>query len=240
MDEPLASMDHLKAGYDGHIVVHDASVTVMPGEIVGLVGHNGAGKTTFLRAVMGVIRCTAGDIKVKGASVLSDPAHMRVRSGIGYVPDGRQIFSNLSVAQNLKLARGFTARRGGSGAASASSMPEHLRNLFPIIVERQRQLAGLMSGGEQQMLSIAMALASEPDLIILDEPSIGLSPVVAERVLDLVVSLRDQLGVGILIVEQNVRRLIQMADRVEVMKLGRTVGRIDQAHVSDEELWALF
>lgn len=239
MGEPLASIEHIKAGYGQQTVVHDASIKVMPGEIVGLVGHNGAGKTTFLRAAMGLIACRGGDVKVRGRSVLSEAGHSRVRSGIGYVPDGRQIFANLSVAQNLKLARGFTASKVSAGS-SRSSDSDQLRKLFPIIGERQKQLAGLMSGGEQQMLSIAMALASEPDLIILDEPSIGLSPVVAERVLDVVAKLRDQMGVGILIVEQNVRRLIELADRVEVMKLGRTVGAIDQGQVSDADLWSLF
>jgi branched-chain amino acid transport system ATP-binding protein len=239
MTEPLLSISHVRAGYGASAILYDASIEVMPGEIVGLVGHNGAGKTTLLRAAMGLVRPWEGEVHVKGVSVLGEPPHRRVVRGVGYVPDGRQIFANLTVAQNLALARALS-HRAAAGKKLDAQTTDTVRSLFPILAEREKQHAGLMSGGEQQMLSIAMALVSQPDLVILDEPTIGLSPKVADEVLRVVAMLGERLGAGVLIVEQNVRRLLDFADRVEVMKLGRTIGPVSSNQVTDEELWSLF
>jgi branched-chain amino acid transport system ATP-binding protein len=235
--ERLVEVRGLRAGYGRTEVIHDASISVCAGEVVGMMGHNGAGKSTLLRSIMGLADVSHGEVRIAGRSVVGERPATRVRHAVGYVPDGRQIFPELTVADNVRLARSFTRAAVASRDGARTFDDDRLAELFPVLPQRRKQLAGLMSGGEQQMLSIAMALVAGPDLMILDEPSLGLSPVVTERVFAVVRRLREEFGLSVLIVEQNVHRLMSLADRVYVMKLGRIVAELDPSTVDDRDLW---
>jgi branched-chain amino acid transport system ATP-binding protein len=195
--------------------LHRLSLDVRAGEVVTLVGSNGAGKTTTLRAISGLLEIAHGDIRFEGRSLAGLAAHRRADLGIALVPEGRELWPQLTVRENLELgAFSRPARRH-----LADSL-ERVHALFPRVAERSRQLAGSMSGGEQQMVAIARALMTRPRLLMFDEPSLGLAPVVVGRVFDIVRRLHDE-GLTILLVEQNVRRALQVADRGYVVETGR-------------------
>ena len=194
--------------------LYGVGLRVDEGEVVTLVGSNGAGKTTTLRAISGLIRITRGDVVFEGSSIAGLPAHARAELGIGLVPEGRELWPSLTVLENLEL---------GCYAKSARSHRDdslaRVFDLFPRLQERTRQMAGSMSGGEQQMVAIARALMTRPRLLMFDEPSLGLAPVVVTQVFDIIRRLSEE-GLTILLVEQNLKKALDAADRGYVVETG--------------------
>jgi branched-chain amino acid transport system ATP-binding protein len=203
------------AGYGAFTALWDVGLRVDAGEAVAVVGPNGAGKTTLLRVISGVIPPRAGEIAFEGRSVAGEPAHEIVAHGIAHVPEGRRLFPMLSVLDNLKMGAFLPAAR----REFAPSL-ERVFALFPVLSERRRQRAGSLSGGEQQMLALGRALMSRPKLILLDEPSMGLAPVMVLRLFDLIRRVREE-GYTILVVEQNVRQVLKLVDRAYLLEVGR-------------------
>jgi len=213
----LLEVDKLTAGYNGVLVVREASFFVMEGELVTLVGANGAGKTTLLKAISGLIKPHRGSIKFFDEMIHNIEAHKIVEKGLIQVPEGRKLFPDLSVIENLKLG------------AYIRNAKKHLRknlenvfDLFPDLKEKTNQIAGTLSGGQQQMLAIGRGLMAEPKLLILDEPSIGLSPVLTQTLFSIITRIKEQ-GVTILLVEQNVKHSLSIADRGYVIEQGSMV-----------------
>ena len=217
------------AGYGAFTALWDVSVRVDAGEAVAVVGPNGAGKTTLLRVISGVIPPRAGEIAFEGRSVAGEPAHEIVAHGIAHVPEGRRLFPMLSVLDNLKMG----AFRPAARREFATSL-ERVFALFPVLADRRRQRAGSLSGGEQQMLALGRALMSRPKLILLDEPSMGLAPVMVLRLFDLIRRVREE-GYTILVVEQNVRQVLKLVDRAYLLEVGRIKieGRADELSEQD-------
>ena len=215
MNEALLAIEGLQAGYGRIQVLWDVALRVQPGEIVCLVGANGAGKTTLLRAITGVVR-PAGRVSVAGRSVAGMGPAAIARLGIAHVPEGRQLFPTMTVAEHLELGAAFIP---GAWDRRAETL-NRVFTLFPRLAERRTQAAGTMSGGEQQMVAVARALMSRPRLLLVDEPSLGLAPVLVQA---LFAALREinRAGVTILLVEQNVRQTLQMAHRGYVLENGR-------------------
>ncbi len=207
----------LGAAYGDVPVLFGPSLRVARGEIVALLGSNGAGKTTLIRCITGLLRPLSGSVSFEGRPIESLPAHDVVDLGIACVPEGRQLFPQMTIAENLLL--GSFLRRARAARARSQEL---VFALFPRLAERRSQLAGTLSGGEQQMLAIGRALMSEPRLLIVDELSLGLAPVVAGELFRVLAGVREQ-GVTILLVEQNVQRSLRMADRAYVLEFGRVV-----------------
>jgi branched-chain amino acid transport system ATP-binding protein len=220
----MLEMHGVTAGYGPFTALWNVALRVIPGEAVAVVGPNGAGKTTLLRVISGVIAPTAGTVTFEGASLGGRPAHEVVAHGIAHVPEGRRLFPGLTVADNLKMGA-FLPRARKSFAESL----ERVYALFPVLEERRAQRAGSLSGGEQQMLAIGRALMSRPKLILLDEPSMGLAPVMVLRLFDLIRRVRAE-GYTILVVEQNVRQVLKLVDRAYLLEVGRIhmEGRADE------------
>src|SRR6516162_2252049 len=210
----MLSVENLKSGYGRIEALHGVSLDVATGEIVTLVGANGAGKTTLLRAVSGVQPILSGRICLDGHSIEHTPAYQRVALGITQVPEGRQLFAPLSVEDNLKL--GAWSRR----AADLTPDLERAYALFPVLASLRKKQAGALSGGQQQMLAIARALMAKPRLLLLDEPSMGLAPILVDQTLETIRELKSE-GLTILLVEQNARAALAIADRAYVLETGR-------------------
>ena len=208
----LLAVDDLHVAMGPQEILHGVSLAVPEGAIVAVLGSNGVGKTTLMRAISGIYRARRGTIAFQGQPIANLPAHRIVQMGLCQAPEGRQIFSNMSVRENLVLGGGDT----GLGEL------ERILTLFPVLAERMRQNAGSLSGGEQQMLCIARALMRRPKLLLLDEPSLGLAPKLVALIFDLVQRIRAE-GVSILIVEQNARAALRIADFAAVMEDGRIV-----------------
>jgi branched-chain amino acid transport system ATP-binding protein len=224
----------LAAGYGDKAVVHDVTLAVGAREIVALIGHNGAGKTTVLRTVAGLLPARSGRVTFDGREVRAGDTAALARAGLAFVPQGRNTFPDLTVAENLDIA---TARREDGRIVSLAD----IHGLFPPLAERGSAQASTLSGGQRQMLALACALLRQPRLVMLDEPSTGLAPVLVEDVFAMVALLRDQFGLGVLVVDQNARRLMALADRVIVLKAGEVVFSGSPAGLArDEDLWRLF
>lgn len=206
----------LHVSYGGIGAVHGVSLTVGPGQIVTVIGPNGAGKTTLLHAVMGV-HPGRGGVRFQGRDVGRLGVEDRVRAGMSLVPEKRELFATLSVEDNLRLG-GF--RHRGAGGAAARGGLDEVYALFPRLLERRRQHAGTLSGGERQMLAMGRALMARPDLLMLDEPSLGLAPLIVREVFRIIAGLRAR-GCAILLVEQNARAALQVADHGYVLETGR-------------------
>ena len=218
MAEPLLAITDLNAWYGPAHVLQGVSLHVGRGEIVALVGRNGVGKTTTIRAVMGLVAKRAGMVRFDGADIGPRPAHARFAAGLGYVPEERRIVPGLSVRENLRL--GLLAT--GAGVAEESRAIDEMARRFPRLGERLGQEAITMSGGEQQMLAIARALLSRPKMILLDEPSEGIMPALVDEMADLFLELRRG-GTTLLLVEQNVELALEISDRAYVLDQGRVV-----------------
>ena len=242
----LLEVQGLRAGYAGGTVLHGVDLTMGEGRAVALLGRNGAGKSTLLAAVMGLVRPTAGSVRLDGRDLAGRPANQVARAGVALVPQGRRVFADLTVDQNLQVATGHRRsgprvtglgaarpRITGPGAAGPRAAgprdtgpwtPARVYELLPQLAERRRHRADQLSGGEQQMLAIARALLLNPRLLLLDEPSDGLAPSVVARVAGLLSDLRDQ-GLAILLVEQDLRTAFAVADEVTVMRKGEIAHR---------------
>jgi len=211
---PMLTLTGVDAGYDGFQALFGVSLEVAAGEAVAVIGPNGAGKTTLMRVISGLIRPTAGTINMEGTDLLATPAHHILALGIAHVPEGRRLFARMTVEDNLRM-----------GAYVAAARPKFRRrldfvyDLFPRMAERRHQFAGTMSGGEQQMCAIGRALMSEPRLLLLDEPSAGLAPVIVQQVFELVRRIRAS-GLTVLIVEQNIRQVLRVVDRAYLLEAG--------------------
>jgi branched-chain amino acid transport system ATP-binding protein len=224
-DAPVLELDAITVRYGGVAAVRELSMTLGRGEIVGLIGPNGAGKSTTLHAIMGLVALAGGEIRLRGAPIRGRPED-RARAGVGLVPEGRHIFASLTVEENLRL--GLSARASREGAHEDR---ERVTELFPVIAEFADRLAGSLSGGQQQQLAIARALIARPEVLLLDEPSLGLSPVIVERLFETLALVRDA-GTSILLVEQRGALTVRFADRTHVLsnaELRLTLTRRDAA-----------
>ena len=213
--EPLLEVRGLDAGYGDVQVLSGLSLSVQEKEIVTLLGSNGAGKTTTLRCIMGVVRPRTGEVSFKGRSLTALHASERAGLGIALVPEGRELWPQLTVRENLELGAYHQRAR-----ARAAQNLDHVHQLFPRLLERKGQLAGSLSGGEQQMAAIGRALMSEPSLLLLDEPSLGLAPIVVEQMFEVIRSLHAG-GMTILLVEQNLQAALEIATRGYVIETGQ-------------------
>lgn len=211
----LLEISSLSTGYGDLPVLYDVDLVVAEGEIVALVGANGAGKTTLLSAVTGLAAIWRGAVSFAGAEITKTPAHALAELGLVMVPEGRRLFPFMTVEENLRLGA-FAPRPRSQAAATLLEVYEY----FPVLVERRTQIAGSMSGGEQQMCAIGRALMAQPRLLILDEPSLGLAPLVVEQMFDMIRALAKT-GLTVLLVEQNVHDALDMADRGYVLEQGR-------------------
>jgi branched-chain amino acid transport system ATP-binding protein len=210
----VLSVEGLRSAYGRIEALHGVSLQVRPGEIVSLIGANGAGKTTLLRAISGVQPVTTGSIRLEGKPIDRLPSHLRVALGITQVPEGRQLFVPLSVEDNLKL--GAWSR----GARDLTTELARIYALFPMLASRRNSPAGALSGGQQQMLAIGRALMAKPRLLLLDEPSMGLAPILVDQILEIIRKLKAD-GLTILLVEQNAHAALAIADRAYVLETGR-------------------
>jgi branched-chain amino acid transport system ATP-binding protein len=207
----------LSVSYGEIAAVTDLTLHVDEGEVVALLGANGAGKSTTLKAIMGIVPARRGDILVNGQSVVGQPAHTAARRGVALVPEGRRIFKRMTVRENLEIG-GVTR-----SARDRARLMEEMFALFPRLRERGQQLGGTLSGGEQQMLAIGRALMSQPDFVLFDEPSLGLAPLVVESVFDIIRRISRDFGIGGIVVEQNVDLALAFAGRAHVLARGQQV-----------------
>ena len=216
----MLTLRSINAGYGSFRALFDISLEVNAGEAVAVIGPNGAGKTTLMRVISGLIRPTAGTMRMESTDLVATPAHRVVELGIAHVPENRRLFARMTVEDNLRMGAFIPAAR-----PKYRERLDFVYRLFPRLLERRSQMAGTLSGGEQQMCAIGRALMSEPKLLLLDEPSAGLAPVIVQQVFGLVERIRAS-GLTVLIVEQNVRQVLRVVDRAYVLEAGslRTSG----------------
>jgi urea ABC transporter ATP-binding protein UrtE len=229
----ILSASDLRAGYGAGEVLQGVSVQVEPGEVVGVLGRNGVGKSTLMRTLIGLLRARTGSIVLDGADVTADGADARARRGIGYVPQGREIFPHLTVIENLRMGQ-FVNR--GKGAFAL----DEVYGWFPFLRERERQRGGTLSGGQQEMLAIARALVNGPSVLLLDEPSDGVQPSIVEEIGAFVAELVARRRIGVLIVEQSIDLMQTVAHRAYVMDKGRVVATLTREELRDTERVAAF
>jgi branched-chain amino acid transport system ATP-binding protein len=222
-------VEGLEVQYGAVRAVRGVSFEVQPGEIVGLIGPNGAGKSSTLHAIMGVAPLSAGDVRLGNKSLRGRRPEDIARDGVALVPEGRRIFAELTVEENLRL--GFAARRA---RGDVTDVLRRVYDLFPIVEEFRRRQAGALSGGQQQQLAIARALVAEPDVLLLDEPSLGLSPTMVDVVFDSLAAIREQ-GLAVLLVEQRAQRTVALADRSHVLANGELRLTLGPENAGDTE-----
>jgi branched-chain amino acid transport system ATP-binding protein len=226
--EPALALDGLTVRYGSVAAVRDVSLTVDEGEIVGLIGPNGAGKSTTLHAVMGVLPLAGGSVRVSGEPMSGRSPEQIARSGVALVPEGRRVFAELTVEENLRL--GLAARTDGNGAEGL----EEAYELFPVLERTRRSHAGALSGGQQQQLAIARALVARPQVLLLDEPSLGLAPTFVELLFGRLAELRER-GLAVLLVEQRAQRTVALANRTHVLANGELRLLLTPADADDTE-----
>ena len=229
----MLAAEGLRAGYATGDVLQGVGVEVGAGEIVGVLGRNGVGKSPLIRTLIGLLPARSGRIRFKGQDITGEPANLRARRGIGYVPQGREIFPHMSVMDNLRMG-GFVNAGKGSFAL------DEVLGWFPFLRERLRQRGGTLSGGQQEMLAIARALVNGPDLMLLDEPSDGVQPSIVQEIGDFLAALVARKPIGVLLVEQNIDLVQTAAHRAYVMDKGRVVAAITRDELLDTERVAEF
>ena len=231
MSNVLLECHKLSARYGAFRALKGVSIQFEDNQSVALFGHNGSGKSTLLRCCVGAHREVLGTVTFSGCPVLPGAVHQNVRQGIGFVPQERNVFKDLAVEKNLLIA----------GMASGDSEVDKIYGLFPVLRERRRQIAGTMSGGEQQMIAFGMALMTKPRILLLDEPTTGLSPAAADILLQTITRVRKAMSIGVILVEHNIPRTLKFVDRVVVMKMGRIIADTPAAKVSGtQQLWQWF
>jgi urea transport system ATP-binding protein len=218
---------NLSAAYGQSTVLHGVDLTVAPGEIVAMVGRNGMGKSTLMKSLIGVMPATAGQILVDGADVTALPSHQRVARGIAYVPQGRAIFGTMTVEENIETGLVVTGK---------SEVPEEIYSLFPILWEFRKRRGGNLSGGQQQQLAIARALASDPKILLLDEPTEGIQPSIIKDIARLLKEIRQMHNLCIVVCEQLLSFVLDVADRILVMENGRVVHAATREHVDEAQI----
>ena len=226
--EPVLNVAGLRSSYGATPILTGVDLHVGKGEIVALIGRNGVGKTTAMRCLIGLLRATGGAIRFRGQDVTRLPADDRARLGIGYIPQGRDVFPRMTVAENLQLGELIGGRR--------QSRADLVFDYFPMLRERRRQMAGTLSGGQQQQLAIGRVLVGGPRLLLLDEPSEGVQPSIVQEICRVLHAIRDDLGAAILIVEQNMDTILSLAERGYVMEKGHIVARLEPGDVSQESV----
>jgi branched-chain amino acid transport system ATP-binding protein len=227
----MLKVDEIVTEYSGMKALHQVSIALQEGEFVSIVGSNGAGKSTLLKAISGTVKCSSGDILFEEKMITKVPAHRRTDLGIIHIPEGRRIFPSLTVIENLRV--------GGYRKDARDSIDENLEKvlkLFPILQERSNQLGGSLSGGEQQMLAIGRGVMGMPRLLMLDEPSLGLSPRMADFIFDTIRDMRDKLKVTILLVEQRAIEALELCDRGYIMENGRITLSSDRENLMGNPL----
>ena len=222
----------LASGYQRIPIILGVSFQVAAGEFVGILGHNGMGKTTLLRTVVGQLPATAGSIRFAETEIVRAPSYRRARLGLGYVPQGRQIFPGLSVLDNMRMG----AASAGLGDEVLDDVIEVLPRLKPIL----GRAGGVLSGGEQQILALARCLCGHPKLILLDEPTEGIQPSIIEEIIEILQKLKAERGLTIVLVEQNLEFIRRLSDRVLIIQKGRMTGEIPPDHLKDDDLVAEF
>jgi branched-chain amino acid transport system ATP-binding protein len=215
MEPPMLEVENIEAGYGPIRALDGVSLEVAAGELVAIIGANGAGKTTLLMAISGVVPTRGGEVRFEGRSVTGLEPHQIVRLGIGHAPEGRRIFPRLTVRENLELG-GFTR----SDRVEMRRDIDEICGLFPVLGQRMGQMGGTLSGGEQQMLALGRALVGRPRLLLLDEPSLGLAPLVVAKIFEVIASLSAR-GIAVVLVEQNARAALKLASRGYVLETGR-------------------
>ncbi|WP_175943194.1 ABC transporter ATP-binding protein [Caballeronia sp. BCC1704] len=225
----LLQVSGVEAGYGGGRVLNGVSFGVGRGEVLALIGRNGVGKTTLMRALIGLIGLDGGTIELDGEAIGHEKPYVRAQKGMGYVPQGREIFGALTVAENLQV--GAQANR-----AQAARMKDTVVGYFPILKKRYQQKAGTMSGGEQQQLAIARALISSPKVVLLDEPSEGIQPSIVDLIGETLQQIAHETGIGVVLVEQDMGMVERIATRCCVMDKGRIVETLSPAQLADEQL----
>jgi urea ABC transporter ATP-binding protein UrtE len=224
----LLTVAGLRSGYGGKPVLQGVDLSVRDREVTAVIGRNGVGKSTLMKAVIGLLPATDGTIRFNGADIGAETPHVRARRGIGYVPQGRDVFPRMSVEENLLVGLSI------SGARTADFEPVYA--YFPILKERRRQAAGTLSGGQQQQLAIGRVLVGQPTLLLLDEPSEGIQPSIVQDIARIVVELNRKTGLTVVLVEQNIDMIRAMAQRCYVMDKGRVVAELSPAMLDDSEV----
>jgi branched-chain amino acid transport system ATP-binding protein len=227
----MLKIQNLTAGYGALTVLNGVSLSLPSGARLGVFGHNGAGKTTLLRCIVGAVRPWQGTVDVEGTDTSAATVAENVRRGIAFVPQGHNVFPNLTVQQNLRIA----------GLLFDPSFDAQVYELFSVLAERRQQRAGSMSGGEQQMLALGMALMTKPKWLLLDEPSTGLAPVIVGNVMRRLVDVNERMGVGLVVVEQNVPATLKMVEQTLILRSGKAVFQGSAAELSGStDLWQWF
>lgn len=224
----MLRINNLTSGYGSTVVLRNLSVVVPEGKVSAIVGRNGSGKTTFIRTVMGYNRLQSGTISFAGQEMGQLPTARRARAGIGYVPQGRHIFPDLTVAENLEMGMAV-----GSDAPGRRDLKERIYQMFPILAERRDQKGGTMSGGQQQMAAIGRALIGNPKLLLLDEPSEGIQPSIVGDIENHILRLKDELGLTIVVAEQDVQLIKVVADICHILERGRIIDTLQREEFKD-------
>jgi branched-chain amino acid transport system ATP-binding protein len=214
----MLEVKNLKVSYGAINALHGISLEVRKGDIVTLIGANGAGKTTTLHAISGLVKAQGGEVLYEGKNITNVPAHQIVKLGMSHVPEGRMVFANLTVLENLQM--GAYLRNDKKGIQSEM---DYVFSVFPRLKERQKQIAGTLSGGEQQMLAIGRALMSKPKFLMLDEPSLGIAPLLVKTIFEKIVEINKQQGISILLVEQNANLALEISTYGYVLETGRII-----------------